>query len=224
VKKYYPLIMLFLCFTTCTTKNELKGSQKEIVRDIELTIPVLDKRNELKDHPSVLRWLRQVSIDSLTELHAAYFPESMTIDNFENNKENLQDYFVIYSRKDDRKIVIEDSDLEEILNIQTEKLKIQKMTVHEAWENIQVDHSFLKPREFLLLDKYKISDRCQTAIFLMKQFPSQPNYITIIVLNLVNIDQQLIYGAYYLELKSKKSITNARKISDKIIEQLLENN
>jgi len=216
--------MLFLCFTTCTTKNELKGSQKEIVRDIELTIPVLDKRNELKDHPSVLRWLRQVSIDSLTELHAAYFPESMTIDNFENNKENLQDYFVIYSRKDDRKIVIEDSDLEEILNIQTEKLKIQKMTVHEAWENIQVDHSFLKPREFLLLDKYKISDRCQTAIFLMKQFPSQPNYITIIVLNLVNIDQQLIYGAYYLELKSKKSITNARKISDKIIEQLLENN
>ena len=76
MKKYYPLIMLFLCFTTCTTKNELKGSPKEVVRDIELTIPVLDKRNELKDHPSVLRWLRQVSIDSLTELHAAYFPES----------------------------------------------------------------------------------------------------------------------------------------------------
>ncbi|KAA5535626.1 hypothetical protein [Paenimyroides baculatum] len=224
MKKYYPLIMLFLCFTTCTTKNELKGSQKEVVRDIELTIPVLDKRNELKDHPSVLRWLRQVSIDSLTELHAAYFPESMTIDNFENNKENLEDYFVIYSRKDDRQIIIEDSDLEEILIIQTEKLKIQRMTIHEAWENIQVDHSFLKPREFLLLDKYKISDRCQTAIFLMKQFPSQPNYITIIVLNLVNIDQQLIYGAYYLELKNKKSITDARKISDKIIEQLLENN
>lgn len=216
--------MLFFCFTTCTTKNELKGSQKEIVRDIELTIPVLDKRNELKDHPSVLRWLRQVSIDSLTELHAAYFPESMTIDNFENNKENLEDYFVVYSRKDDRQIMIEDSDLEEILNIQTEKLKIQKMTVHEAWENIQIDHSFLKPSEFLLLDKYKISDRCQTAIFLMKQFPSQPNYITVIVLNLVNIDQQLIYGAYYMELKSKKSITDARKISDKIIEQLLENN
>lgn len=216
--------MLFLCFTTCTTKNELKGSQKEIVRDIELTIPVLDKRNELKDHPSVLRWLRQVSIDSLTELHAAYFPDSMTIDNFENNKENLEDYFVVYSRKDDRQIMIEDSDLEEILIIQTEKLKIQKMTVHEAWENIQVDHSFLKPSEFLLLDKYKISDRCQTAIFLMKQFPAQPNYITIIVLNLVNIDQQLIYGAYYLELKNKKSITDARKISDKIIEQLLENN
>src|SRR5690606_39307624 len=121
MKKYYPLIMLLFCFTTCNTKNEINGSEKEIVRDIELTIPVLENRNELKDHPSVLRWLRQVSIDSLTELHAAYFPESMTIENFENNKENLEDYFIIYSRRDDRQIMIEDSDLEEILKIQTEK-------------------------------------------------------------------------------------------------------
>jgi|GEM_PF-6000945 len=224
MKKYYPLIMLLFCFTTCNTKNEINGSEKEIVRDIELTIPVLENRNELKDHPNVLRWLKQVSIDSLTELHAAYFPESMTIENFENNKENLEDYFIIYSRRDDQQIMIEDSDLEEILKIQTEKLKIQKMTIHEAWESIQVDHSFLKTSEFLLLDKYKINDRCQTAIFLMKQFPSQPNYITIIVLNLVNIDQQLIYGAYYMELKNKKSIPDAQKISDEIIEQLLENN
>lgn len=224
MRKCHLMLLLLFYLTACNKKHEQYATENEVLRNIELTIPVLDNRNELKDHPSVLRWLRQVSIDSLTELHAAYFPKSMNIDNFENNKENLEDYFVIYSRKDDRKIVIEDSDLEEILKIQTEKLQVQEMKIDEALEKIKINHSFLNTNEFLLVDKYKISDRCQTAIFFMKQFPSQPNYITVIFLNLINIDQQLIYGSYYKELKDKSSITDARKVNDKIVQHLLEKN
>jgi hypothetical protein len=217
------LFMIFTLFISC--KEEIK--EKEITREfnkieeIEINIPKLEKWNECKDFPSVKNWIEGTSLDSLTKYYAVYLSKNTDLKKFEIDENILQDYAVLYIRKHEQKLKINQNDLDTIFGTHIRLTKTKRAKIDDALANIYVNENYLHPKKFLLLEDYKINSNCKTAIFLMKQHVNNPDYITIIVLNWLNIKNHLFYTSYYLELNGEKSLEIAKENNRQIVTEIM---
>jgi len=221
--KNASLLIIFTLLISC--KEEIK--EKEItqefnkVEEIEINIPKLEKWNECKDYPAVKNWIEETSLDSLTKHYAVYLSKKTDLEKFETDENILQDYAVIYIRKHEQKLKINQNDLNTIFKTHIRLTETKKAKIEEALENIYVNENYLQPKKFLLLEDYRINNNCKTAIFLMKQHINNPKYITIIIANWLNIKNHLFYSSYYLELNGEKSIEIAKENNRQIVTELM---
>ncbi|NJM78745.1 MAG: hypothetical protein HC854_02360 [Flavobacterium sp.] len=89
----------------------------------------------------------------------------------------LQDFAIIYIRKQEQKLKINPNDLDTIFKTHIRLTETKKAKIEDVIENIYVNDNYLQPKKFLLLEDYKINNNCKTAILLMKQHINNPNML-----------------------------------------------
>ncbi|MBP4143229.1 hypothetical protein J3S90_15620 [Flavobacterium sp. P4023] len=217
------LLIIFLLFISCKKEiKEIEITQEfNKIEEIEINIPKLEKWKECKDSSLVKNWIERTSLDSLTKHYAVYLSNKTDLKKFETDENILQDFAIVYIRKQEQKLKINQNDLDRIFNTHIRLTETKKAKIKDALENIYINENYLEPNKFLLLEDYKINNNCKTAVLLMKQYVNNPKYVTIIILNWLNIKNHLFYSSYYLELNGEKSIEIAKENNRKIVTELM---
>ncbi len=130
--------MLFTLFISCKEEIKKKEITQEFnkIEEIEINIPKLEKWNECKDFPSIKNWIERTSLDSLTKQYAVYLSKKTDLKKFETDENILQDYAVIYIRKHEQKLKINQNDLDTIFRTHIRLTETKKAKIEDALENI----------------------------------------------------------------------------------------
>ena len=144
-------------------------------------------------------------------------------DNFKSGANPKMDgYLKIFSPKRLKNLEISNSNLNEMSDLMSSNF------LNSRWDDItkKVDElgTKLKIDVPIKLEEYNLSDNSRTIITFMKTSSEIDEVFTIMVINLLNIKNRLIWASYYQSYSGHETVSFVKKKNDYLINKLLTSN
>lgn len=219
------IIILLLGIISCkdTSTNPKISTDLNETEKIQIKLPELNNWNELYSEELVKKRFDQNSSNGTTII-GVYLNDETTKKKDSIDYIDFTDYCLFFTRNQEQKRKIKDTDLKKIFDIQINKASLEKIEVEEAIKKVYSDSTFITTEKPYLLQEYSKNKKVYSAIKLIKPYSDDHNYIVVYIYNLINIKNHLIYGGYYLNFNGKESIENARINNDLIIAEFIKVN
>jgi len=217
-------ILLFLAIISCgqtsnksqdkLNKTAVKAQEcnnERLFGDISVCLVEIDGMTECYSNPKVALHANEFRYEG-NEILGIYFNED-TYSKIENLGDfSYDDYFKVYSVKKLKKINVGGSELDQMSDI------MEGNYVEENWDNLKTEfeniHDYISVGQPILLESYSPNNRIRSFVFLMKMQTEDIDKILVMIMNMAEIKQRLIYYSYYKNYEGKESINHAKAMSD----------
>ena len=219
------IIITIILFSLISCKKEITSqvysTEKNDSEEISIKFPTLSDWKELYSDPLIKERFDKNAHNG-SNILAVYLTNEIA-----NRKDNLGDfdnYSLFFTLSHEQKWKIKNTDLKRIFNIQIKKASIDILDQNEAIRKAYSDSTFITPENPYILKVYQDYQNVYSSIQLIKPFSDDHEYIVIYVYNLINIENHLIYGGYYLNFNGNESIKKAIENNDILISEFIKLN
>ena len=212
-------ILLFLILFTITNCKQKKKSTDDKI-ELNLKFPEIGNWIECYSNPKVKNRFDE-QINNGTKLCGVYLNKN-TLNQIKINADyEFDDYATFFTRKN--QILTENqNDLKNIFFKSLKKWPTKTKNRKEAVE-LAKNEGYLETDTPVFLEGYEFSDKVYSAVMLTKPFENN-DFVSIMILNLINTKNILIYSGYFLNLNDDNSIDVAKENNRKMILEFIKNN
>ncbi|MCI2228853.1 hypothetical protein MC378_06705 [Polaribacter sp. MSW13] len=230
------ILLIIICFSFCTNRksgklsinndNDIQNKQISCIKKVNfgkniLCLPKIDGMTESYDNILIKNLADK--FESKDNKTLAFYLNNDTFSRIENIKdEKLEDYYKIFVSKG---LINEKVDINLINNFAK---RIEEGFIEMKWEKLEnnirnqlPNLSFDKP---ILIDSYSPHKNVRTQVTLSKIIINEREHFMICASNLMLINERLIFSAYYLKYKEKKSFQKTKEKNDYLVLKILEEN
>jgi hypothetical protein len=211
-------------------KKENKISNLEYPTDLNKEVNIILKLPKLKNwtnyysNPKVKsRFDLLNTIKDSNVIRCVYLKNDTDLENF-NDSTIVKNHFLVYSIDKEQKYKFDSSYLKKRFKTAIYSGIIHKDKIDNLLKTINTDKSLLTEGKPFLIDEDEFKTNSYSGVFLIKPYGYPKNYISIMILDLMIINNHLFYCGSFNEFKSLKSIEDAKKENEYIMSQFLELN
>ncbi|WP_298519472.1 hypothetical protein [uncultured Kordia sp.] len=218
-------ILLFLLFISCKeNKQHVKNTTTENQSaEVLVKLPEFENWKELYSDELVKNKFDEY-LENGTTILAVYLNNKIAKQKDSLLNMDFDDYALFFVIDKEQKRKIENSDLEKIFYEQTEKSAAEVLDFADVINKALIDSTLIKAEKPYLLFANQNYENVYTAITITKPYKNDHNYIVLNTFNLMNINNHLVYGGYYLNYNGLESFNLVKKNNDIIISKFIKQN
>jgi len=224
------LQFVFLLFSVNVLEAQVQNSKidsltncerKVIIESISFCVPVIDGMVECYNHPIVKK--RADDFEYETNSVVAYYLNKKTYDQVDKiDQIKFDDYFKIYIHNDLIKDKFSTKEFIEISKIL--EGNYVRLNWPELKNKIEKNHDYLSVGVPIIINSYTIMEKAKSYAMIAKYIIEDYEYVLVFMLNLLHVDNRLIWVAYYLNYEDDESIKKAKSKNDYIVMRILDEN
>lgn len=192
--------------------------------DVAICLPAINGMVECYDNAKVKA--RADAFNPDMNVILGYYLNDATYKRVDNLDEVvLDDYFQIYAAKSLQGVKVSTTELDKMGETISDKY------IKENWDDLNAkvneEFEFLSVAKPILLDSYTPNPDARTYVLLIKyeeEKGGEDFHILVTTMNVVRIQDRMIFMAYYKAFKSEETITKAKEKNDAIVEALVKAN
>ncbi len=217
------LVIIFIMIIGCSQnpKTKVECENPVSLGDIKICLPTIDGMTEC--HTNVFLKKRISESNPNKDSVLAYYLNDSTYKKVDKISEILyDDYFVIFSKSKSIGKKFVESDLNMMANL------MEGSYIKENWDDIkkkvETNFDYLSVDTPILIDSYIPAKQVRTFVLLMKFLSDDNEWVQIIIMNLVQIQERFITAVYYKFYDTEETIRKAKAKNDYVLLKLTDMN
>jgi len=208
------------------SKDKVVEAKKECNKsvqfgDINICLPLIDGMTECYSTPIVKERADKFNYEGNSIL--AFYLNNETYKQVNKlDEKNVDDYFQIYVTNKLKDIKVGQSELNQMANM------FDKNSLKESWnvlkEKIESNNDILSINNPILIESYSTHEQARTFVMIIKYQVNNVESVLITISNMIQINQRLIWLAYYKVYEGEESIEAAKLKNDFIISKVINEN
>lgn len=230
MKNLLAILLPVVMMVSCTLPgNEEKSANTKTINcdksvtygDVAICLPVIDGMVESYSNSKVKA--RADAFNPDMNVILGYYLNNATYKQVDRLEEVvLDDYFQIYAAKSLQNVKITTAELDEMGET------ISDNYIKENWEElnekINKEFEFMSVAKPILLDTYTPNPDARTYVLLIKYEEGEDFHILVTAMNIVKLQDRMIFMAYYKAFKSEETITKVKEKNNEIVDALVKAN
>lgn len=230
MKNLLAILLPVVMMVSCTLPgNEEKSANTKTINcdksvtygDVAICLPVIDGMVESYSNSKVKA--RADAFNPDMNVILGYYLNNATFKQVDRLEEVvLDDYFQIYAAKSLQNVKITTAELDEMGET------ISDNYIKENWEElnekINKEFEFMSVAKPILLDTYTPNPDARTYVLLIKYEEGEDFHILVTAMNIVKLQDRMIFMAYYKAFKSEETITKVKEKNNEIVDALVKAN
>ncbi|MDP4600415.1 MAG: hypothetical protein NWS84_04645 [Polaribacter sp.] len=226
-------ILSIISILSCSQSGQKDFSKDKIVAskiecnnsvpfgDINICLPLIDGMTECYSTPKVKELADEFNYEGNSIL--AYYLNNETYEQVDKLDEiTFDDYFQIYVTNKLKGMKASQSELNKMANM------IEGNYIKENWndlkEEMERSHDYLTIGKPILIESYNPSNQARTFVMLTKFQIDNFESFVLMTMNMVLINERLIWLAYYKDYDGEESVKSAKSKNDYIVLNVIDEN